>query len=100
MADIRGRGAGRESAGRGQGRGQAPRARPRRGGGGRGGGRGGAQVPQVAHESDAEAEIQVEDLRANGLNANPFPGAIEDDEENEDDEAPAVPQQALPGEYI
>ena len=100
MADIPGRGAGRENAGRGQGRGRAPRGRPRGDGGGRRGGRGGAQVPRVAHESDDEAEIQVEDLRANGLNANPFPGAIEDDEENEDDEAPAVPQQALPGELF
>ena len=72
MADVRGRRAGRENAGRGQGRGRAPRGRPRGDGGGRRGGRGGAQVPRVAHESDDEAEIQVEDLRANGLNTNPF----------------------------
>ena len=87
MVDVRGRDAGRKDAGRGQGIGQEPRGRPRGSGGGRRGGRGGAQVPQVTHESDDEAEIQVEDLRANGLNTNPFPGAIEDDEENEENEA-------------
>ena len=58
------------------------------------------QVPQVVQESDDEAEIQIEDIRINELHANPFPGAIDDNEENEDDEALAAPQQALPEELF
>ena len=54
----------------------------------------------IAHKSDGGAEIQVEDLRANGLNTNRIPDAIEVDEENEDDEALLRPNKLSLENYL